>query len=760
MGMGPHASGTCLWQNGVARILVGWASSGAQWGGRSASRWDGRASGGRPGHWWDGWPLAERHPGGTDGHWLVAKASAWEACCQAAMAHLSSDGRPVGPIILRLRSVGSVASLVGSVGSMSFPNWQLQDLFSMDPPAVRALKIRLASHLGVRYAQCNQHKPFATDASGVTAYQTKDIFSQWKQHTDDQTSGKKSTSATTCTIVNACQVKWECASATNVSYICNACLKYVENWDTSVERRAAGLADDKWEPQDEQELVLTNMSSLLALVAMVVYHYQRHGQVPPELANAFCSVRVSLYFLATPDEIRALNSVENVEQMQRKAHTELDNVNCVRQWRASMQSYPGLNADSALDVVKYAMVINDLRSTTTPSWLLQLLNGRAPTMVNKLAAMKPLTVKQVRDLKGAPSHPQMSSYAAISMRFRFLKGFSEEALRSLHELLFERMAQEGLASRPFPLATTTLMSPDILCSSAFSTNAERERVPAWRDGAMGAALQRRMPGVAAARFFEHGGLNSNRPLFNSGASWVAFTRLIDHVQAVFVAEFGEKGTWEDSPAIRMREIMKGEYDHEFVQFASVAGAHLDTAPHMMAARIKAELPCVSRLLKSYEEARAVGSVGSVGSMGSAPSASSEAEKPESAASVEAVKQESADGVVSDSVSGFSDMSIAEKRAIVADLNKRAEEERAAQLRRILALQASAILRNRLKIVKRAEQARACLFPASSRFRISPAWCALVVSSGSVGSSPLACTCCVHLSCPGRSRPTWSRTTKA
>ena len=76
-----------------------------------------------------------------------------------------------------------------------------------------------------------------------------------------------------------------------------------------------------------------------------------------------------------------------------------------------------------------------------------------------------------------------------------------------------------------------LMSPDLLLGGAFSRATDIEQVPAWRDGARGQELQRRMVGVAAKRYFEYGFAESTKTFFASAATWVAFNRLLNFLEA-------------------------------------------------------------------------------------------------------------------------------------------------------------------------------------------------------------------------------------
>jgi len=302
-----------------------------------------------------------------------------------------------------------------------------------------------------------------------------------------------------------------------------------------------------------------------------------------------------------------------------------------------------------------------------------------------------------------PAHPVMNSYPAIMLRLRFLKGFCEEGIRGLHELIYERMGREGIADRPFPIPSSILMSADILTSSGFTTSGEKDKVPAWRDGALGASLQRRMADVAARRYFDHGGVRSAKALFANAAAWPAFTRLIDYIDQLFAQDFGPPGTWPDSASIRHREIWRGDLDHEMVQFCAVAGAHLDANPHQMMARIKVELPCVSRLFKSIEETRemtkATMAAGSMSSVGSQEKNDAEEVDP-----VTASASSASDGVISNTIDGFGDMSAAERKQLATELTKRSADDRNKALDRELSYQAAAILRSRVIVVKKAEQA--------------------------------------------------------
>lgn len=147
--------------------------------------------------------------------------------------------------------------------------------------------------------------------------------------------------------------------------------------------------------------------------------------MPDHLAVAFKSIRLTIYLGGTPDELRALNYAENIEQHKRKQHTELDNIWAVREWMASMAGFPELDAQKALDVVKYAYALTDLRNREVPKWLRGLLKkgGLPNTLQGRIRALAPLSHNVLQAFGALSVHPQMSRYQDVALRVRLLKGF-------------------------------------------------------------------------------------------------------------------------------------------------------------------------------------------------------------------------------------------------------------------------------------------------------------------------------------------------
>ena len=202
--------------------------------------------------------------------------------------------------------------------------------------------------------------------------------------------------------------------------------------------------------------VTTGVSSLLALIMLVVFHYKTTKEIPDELATAYKRIRLNIYLNATADEIVMLGQTDNIEQHERKRHTEIDNILAVSGWMQSMRVWGSLlNPKNALDVVRYAVCLADpRRPSEIPSWMTTELAGKIPSMANRIAAVtgKGVTKRWLSEQNANPCHPQMNSYVAVAARHRFLRGFSGIALDDLFRLLYCRMGEQGLAHKQAPIS--------------------------------------------------------------------------------------------------------------------------------------------------------------------------------------------------------------------------------------------------------------------------------------------------------------------
>ena len=364
-------------------------------------------------------------------------------------------------------------------------DWSREDFFHLTSTDIHKLKLQLAQKCDIHYGVCNQEKDMGFTSNGVMGLKAAALMDRVKavQETmgDNTLSAQHKSSKlldehTFATVISGCHVKWATTTVLNTGYIMEAGAKMVASWDSSVERRAGGF-DAKTTPS-AQEFTLSNMSSLMALLMEVVYHY-KHQSLTPQLINAFRTIRITLYLGADADEISALNAAENVSQSKRKTHSELDNIKMVSSWMQSMQQYAKLSKDSALDVYKYAIAVRDPRFPL-PDWLETLLGGESSAMSARVAALaNNIKLGDLQTWKAETTFEMMSSYAMVNQRVRFLKGFDETALAYLNTQLFSVMGENGIAHRKFPLGHAILMSPDMLLSSAFSRAKDIGQVLAW-----------------------------------------------------------------------------------------------------------------------------------------------------------------------------------------------------------------------------------------------------------------------------------------
>ena len=117
---------------------------------------------------------------------------------------------------------------------------------------------------------------------------------------------------------------------------------------------------------------------------------------------------------------KVLNQSENVEQFERKRHTEMDNIAAVAAWTESVRGLPGkvLDCEKPLDVLKYVALMGDPRTPReVPPWLDELFtklkagSARSAGFDAKLAAItnKMVTKQWLISKKVSLLHPQIKS---------------------------------------------------------------------------------------------------------------------------------------------------------------------------------------------------------------------------------------------------------------------------------------------------------------------------------------------------------------
>ena len=73
------------------------------------------------------------------------------------------------------------------------------------------------------------------------------------------------------------------------------------------------------------------------------------------------------------------------------------------------------------------------------------------------------------------NHLQMKPYSEVSLRVRFVRGFSEDALRVLTSEVVSEWCKRGLASKPFPSSRNVLLRTDSLSSGGVLASRGKDR---------------------------------------------------------------------------------------------------------------------------------------------------------------------------------------------------------------------------------------------------------------------------------------------
>jgi hypothetical protein len=209
--------------------------------------------------------------------------------------------------------------------------------------------------LKIRYGDVNQKRefPFAESFSGIQAFSPelfKSAHEKFQEALKSGDAGKIKDASSMAVVVSGCLIRWKPLVAINQGYVEDWGHKNLAQWDWGIERRAAPSADDP----AFIHCTTTGTSSLMAMIAQVVYEFKSTGAVSEKLATAFKRIRLNLCFNAAPEEIALVGQCDNIEQEQRKKHMEIDNILAVLSWHMSMASWiQGLDANSPLDLMRF-----------------------------------------------------------------------------------------------------------------------------------------------------------------------------------------------------------------------------------------------------------------------------------------------------------------------------------------------------------------------------------------------------------------------
>ena len=617
--------------------------------------------------------------------------------------------------------------------------WEDDDIFKLSKVSIDQWKLRIAEVLGYRWRAAGQgaNAPFANAVAGVEPITQEKVNAALKEYMNELRTpptdadrmeawrASLQSKSQLSTVVNGCFINWEPVGGPwNTGYIASFWSKFASGekaWDSTLERKAGGIAleFDRDVDLDNMKFTVVNATSVMALVRAVLGHVVRTGTCPEDLKIAFGSLRITWLFGSTQEQILTLSIADNIDQHNRRRHTELDNIFQVMSWIEGVKliTSPSLDSTKAIDIVKFALAQGDpMKPDDAPDWLRALLLGKPATFKNRLAALctKGVTKRFLEDKRAKINHPEMSTYAKVVLRVRAVLGFHE--FHALHKEVNEEIGRKGLAHKPFPLTPALLLDPNILTSDAF-TGSEKNSVPQWRDGAAGRELQKAMVDVARRRLFEFDMASvvasGGKMAFASGVHWVAFARFNGppyyHVEACLEKHFDQKSRWPDGVKTFYVGFMVGESDPELAKLSCLFPAALDSQPMQLQKRLCEMFPPLLHLLqtKDSEAAR----------LASAQEKQAEEAKKEEAKKEDEKKEEQStavhavhDGDVTDEL--FKDQSASSKRNLCNALNKDAVKKREAALDREFHAAAIAIFRSRLVVVEDALAVKSYMESAS------------------------------------------------
>jgi hypothetical protein len=215
-------------------------------------------------------------------------------------AMVLNSSTPCSNISLPMRSWKSFWNIAIS------QDWRYEDFFTISSIDELNIKKQLAKVLGIAFGEENKGCRFADPVGNVPALTPQLVEASWKQYSTQrdvvasnnmQIEAKEVSLAAVRSMtmtVSGLQIAWSTSSWLNIGYISKWGDDHLDHWDETVERRAGSF--DKYTDFTMQRFVLTNRSSLYALLAKVVFMYFTTGAVGAAAAHAFTRLRVILQF--------------------------------------------------------------------------------------------------------------------------------------------------------------------------------------------------------------------------------------------------------------------------------------------------------------------------------------------------------------------------------------------------------------------------------------------------------------------------------
>ena len=603
------------------------------------------------------------------------------------------------------------------------------------------IRLALAKHFEVQYDSQNHDKAFGMKVGNIEPYDPTEV-ADW--HAKIATSGTgpegvkvREQYGNYSTVINGNQVRWFAhGKLVNEGYIEHWASQNLKNWDKSIERKGGNPdASVDWR---SQHFALTNMSSLTALLAQVVYQFLAIGTVDPDLATAFISIRVSLRLGSGADEIEIMNSEENIEQAERKKRSELDNLSDMFQCIESMKGMgkSGMDPENGVHVFKYMCALVNPNAKQLPAFLQNLLDKKslAPTLANRVMVMSSsdIGVQWLKVNKVTSPHPVLKTYPDLVLRLRFTKGFSSVAFDKLVNEFASEAGRHGLASLESPLTRTLLMDANLLKSEAFIDKRQQEAVPSYRDGRAGDMLHSRMADDFIDRYFlpvrkVWGSSSSSdvlpgsstispirfkpRDTFKTADAWVAYSRLTPFIERILQMKYGNAAeTWPEAAAKYLREHQMGSYDLDCLKTSSALPAQFDSRPSEMMKLIEQNFQPLKGMLNKIAAAEA---------LKQAPQDTqkdqTEPGKDEETNEGAGEDQKEVLGDVTQELA--KDMSAADKIALVQKLNKEQKQQHHSDTQGAFLKAASNLWRDKVFVFENVDQAKTWLESSQAGLRV-------------------------------------------
>ena len=218
---------------------------------------------------------------------------------------MSSDGKVPNTADQATEDYGK-AAVPESQANVIPETWVYEDFFEMNSTRELQIKKMLAQTLQISYGgvhRKNDEDAFAETVGGIPAFTVTSYNAardKYKAALNTGDAVQIRNASNLSVVASGCLIRWKPLVSANEGYVKEWGQRNLQSWDSSIERRAApGPSTD--DPAF-MYFSTTGASSLLALIAQVVFEFKTAGEVPQKLASAFKQISLNICFNATGDE--------------------------------------------------------------------------------------------------------------------------------------------------------------------------------------------------------------------------------------------------------------------------------------------------------------------------------------------------------------------------------------------------------------------------------------------------------------------------